>query len=261
MEGWLSKKGHIFATWKRRFFILEDRTLAYYETDDLKKKKGEYVIDGDSHVEVNSSNPMLFTLFAIGTGGQELELQASDPSEVQEWKDAFEAAKEVHVSDTHCAKSSTSSGGQKMSVRAHVSGGNKVISGVHKLTDIGLAVNLKVPREMQITYEVVGMKKGIVLQYDEHISPASDEKPRTVEAHVQAFETIVPPAVVSYPHTDGEYFSLLLVDPDRSKGKDVRSREYVQWAVVNIPGDRVSQGTTVCPYEPPAPVFDSGVHR
>lgn len=59
MEGWLQKKGHIFSTMKKRFFILEDNCLSYYETDDLKKKKGEYVLDADSHVEVDPSNPLM----------------------------------------------------------------------------------------------------------------------------------------------------------------------------------------------------------
>lgn len=59
MEGWLQKKGHIFSTMKKRFFILEGNCLAYYETDDLKKKKGEYVLDADSRVEMNPSNPLM----------------------------------------------------------------------------------------------------------------------------------------------------------------------------------------------------------
>uniref|UniRef100_A0A7S0Q8E9 non-specific serine/threonine protein kinase n=1 Tax=Coccolithus braarudii TaxID=221442 RepID=A0A7S0Q8E9_9EUKA len=33
-SGWLTKQGHIFKTWKKRWFVLEGEKLKYYKTDD-----------------------------------------------------------------------------------------------------------------------------------------------------------------------------------------------------------------------------------
>lgn len=259
MEGWLQKKGHIFSTWKRRFFILEDRTLSYYETDDLKKKKGEYVIDADSRVELNSTNQKMFILYAIGSGGQELELLASEQKDVTAWKEALERAREIHVAESALVNASLQKTGQAP-VGVKGTGGSKVISGIHLLTDIGISPNLKVSCEMQICYEVMGMRGGALLQYDEHISPASDEKSREVKCYVSSFETAFAP-VVRYPHEEGDFYTLLLLDPDHPSALLPSLREHVLWAVVNIPGDQVRQGTVVCPYQAPVACYMSGAHR
>jgi hypothetical protein len=233
MEGWLQKKGHIFSTLKKRFFVLEDRTLSYYETDDLKKKKGEYVLDADSRVEINTSNPLMFTLFAIGSGGQELELLATEQSQVGEWKRAFESARALFVDESTQVQQSLEKNGLQVPLRMKGSGGQKGVSGVHVLTDIGISNTLKVSHEMQITYEVIAHRNGVVLQYDEAVSPASEELPRSPKGYLQAFETASAPAVVKYSHTEGEFYTLLLVDLDFPSVQNPLFREHVKWVSVS----------------------------
>lgn len=55
--------------------------------------------------------------------------------------------------------------------------------------------------------------------------------------------------------------TLLLVDPDEPCRTQPTDREHILWAVTNIPGTEVSQGEVLLSYEPPAPAFNSGLHR
>ena len=38
--GYLTKLGHVFKTWKRRYFVLQDTKLSYYESESSGKAKG-----------------------------------------------------------------------------------------------------------------------------------------------------------------------------------------------------------------------------
>ena len=231
MEGWLQKKGHIITSWKKRFFVLEGQTLKYYETDDLKKEKGQYVIDENSRVELHTSDSLKFTLFAIGSGGQELELLAKKREDVTAWKNALEQSKEEYVT-----KLQQQSKSGVVEIRSSVgavtrisgSGGQAEVSGVHNLLDIGIPNNIKISHEMRIVYEVLGQREGVLLHYDEIIHPASSEESRRPDNHVQSFETSNCPAV-EYPHEEEEYYTLLLVDPDYPSVQSPLYRERVHW--------------------------------
>lgn len=91
MEGWLTKKGHLFKTWKRRWFVLDTSkgfVLNYYEKENKKSLKGTYILSGSSHItrtddERGHSN--LFVLHATGSGGDELVMSADSPEEMQDW--------------------------------------------------------------------------------------------------------------------------------------------------------------------------------
>lgn len=118
------------------------------------------------------------------------------------------------------------------------SGGDHVISGVHGLTDIGIPNNLKVSYEMQVTYEVLGQRNGVVLQYEEVVSAASDEICRAEKRYLQAFEVATPPQLrylsPSQAHEQQEageekFYSLLLVDPDYPSVQNPLFREHVHW--------------------------------
>jgi len=57
------------------------------------------------------------------------------------------------------------------------------------------------------------------------------------------------------------HFTLLLSDPDCPSRVNHSMREFVHWVVVNIPGDRISEGVEVLPYLAAAPPPGSGLHR
>lgn len=44
-KGWLTKQGGFVKNWKRRFFVLENNRLSYYDKEDLKKKRGTIDLD------------------------------------------------------------------------------------------------------------------------------------------------------------------------------------------------------------------------
>lgn len=61
--------------------------------------------------------------------------------------------------------------------------------------------------------------------------------------------------------TEISYFTLVLSDPDCPSRVAHNMREFVHWAVINIPGDRICDGCEVLPYVPIAPPPGSGLHR
>jgi len=42
VKGWLTKRGHIVKNWLKRYFILTQTSISYYEDEKLSQKKGEY---------------------------------------------------------------------------------------------------------------------------------------------------------------------------------------------------------------------------
>ncbi|KAJ1414301.1 phosphatidylethanolamine-binding protein, partial [Ochromonadaceae sp. CCMP2298] len=56
-------------------------------------------------------------------------------------------------------------------------------------------------------------------------------------------------------------YCLLLVDLDSPSRKEPSMREYVHWALLNIPGNDLQRGVEVAAYQGPAPSKGSGQHR
>lgn len=72
-------------------------------------------------------------------------------------------------------------------------------------------------------------------------------------------ETATPP-LIYYPEDLGKGpYTLILVDPDSPDPKDPIYKEWIQWMIVNIPGNQINLGRTVLPYQPPIP--PRGTHR
>eukprot|EP01097_Dermamoeba_algensis_P000096 TRINITY_DN1033_c0_g1_i1.p1 TRINITY_DN1033_c0_g1~~TRINITY_DN1033_c0_g1_i1.p1 ORF type:complete len:436 (-),score=185.52 TRINITY_DN1033_c0_g1_i1:170-1444(-) len=44
--GWLTKQGHIFKSWKKRYFVMKDKRLYYFEGTDSKKAQGIIFLEG-----------------------------------------------------------------------------------------------------------------------------------------------------------------------------------------------------------------------
>jgi hypothetical protein len=198
-NGWLEKKGHIISSSKKRFFILENRVLKYFTSDDLSNKKGEYVIDAHSRVELSKTNPLVFTLYAKGSGGTELELKAKTIEEVLEWKNILENCRNNIdlVNDYNSSKI-------PMAIM-------KDISPFHQLQDIGISPSVA------------------VLQYDEIVLPASEELQRDKNKYLMAFEVSSPPSSIRYPHEKNHFYTLILLNPDYPDSSRPEFKEYIHW--------------------------------
>lgn len=57
VEGWMYKQGHIIKNWKRRWFVLEERTIKYFATPTSAKPKGTIVLVPDTEVFVEARYP------------------------------------------------------------------------------------------------------------------------------------------------------------------------------------------------------------
>lgn len=57
VEGWMYKQGHIIRNWKRRWFVLEERTIRYYATPTSAKPKGTIVLVPDTEVFIEARYP------------------------------------------------------------------------------------------------------------------------------------------------------------------------------------------------------------
>lgn len=66
---------------------------------------------------------------------------------------------------------------------------------------------------------------------------------------------------ISYPNDKDKFYTLVLTDPDAPARSNPLFREFIHWVVTDIPGDDVSNGTTVVDHLGPAPPHDSGLHR
>jgi phosphatidylethanolamine-binding protein (PEBP) family uncharacterized protein len=60
---------------------------------------------------------------------------------------------------------------------------------------------------------------------------------------------------VSFAHRPRTWYTLALVDPDARGGLKIH------WLVETIPGDDVSHGTTIVPYQGPKPPKNTGIHH
>ena len=89
MQGYLSKEGHLFKTWKTRFFHLDGCELKYYDSDSKTKLKGRYVINVESKcniVDDHKGKQNLFALQAKGDNSSDIILlSAASADEKMQW--------------------------------------------------------------------------------------------------------------------------------------------------------------------------------
>ncbi|KAH7717704.1 OV-16 antigen, partial [Aphelenchoides avenae] len=57
------------------------------------------------------------------------------------------------------------------------------------------------------------------------------------------------------------FYTFMMVDPDAPSPNDPSLRSWVNWLVVNIPGDSIAQGEVILPYDGPTPALGTGLHR
>ena len=65
--------------------------------------------------------------------------------------------------------------------------------------------------------------------------------------------TLTAPSVTYQANSGEDLYTLVIWDPDAP------NPSFLHWLVVNIPEDRISEGTVIQPYHPPTP--PSGIHR
>ncbi|CAD6216172.1 GSCOCG00004390001-RA-CDS [Cotesia congregata] len=66
---------------------------------------------------------------------------------------------------------------------------------------------------------------------------------------------------IYYPFQDGEYYFFVLTGPDAPGDSYETMPEFWHGAIVNIPGDRISEGETLMGYMTPSPPDDNFYHR
>nr|XP_014089745.2 protein D3 [Bactrocera oleae] len=66
---------------------------------------------------------------------------------------------------------------------------------------------------------------------------------------------------VSWEAEDNALYALFMVDPDAPSRAEPTNREILHWLVINIPGNKVTEGQTVAEYIGSGPAEESGLHR
>jgi len=87
-DGWLTKQGGSIKTWKKRYFVLKDKTLYYYKTQKDSQITGKIDLEPTSLVkeEQGKKKP---NLFSITTAKRIFFMFADKPEEVKGWVDAI----------------------------------------------------------------------------------------------------------------------------------------------------------------------------
>ncbi|ALC46812.1 CG17919 [Drosophila busckii] len=67
--------------------------------------------------------------------------------------------------------------------------------------------------------------------------------------------------VVEWTAQPGEYYALIMTDPDAPSRAEPKFREFKHWVVVNIPGNDLSKGDVLAGYVGSGPPKDTGLHR
>lgn len=97
-EGFMMKRGDSIKTWKKRYFILANGTLDYYQTNNIKTRKGSITIYRTASVEVVQDVKFSFSI-STEMGGRRYFITAKDQEDVDGWiQDLTAAMKEAGAS-------------------------------------------------------------------------------------------------------------------------------------------------------------------
>jgi hypothetical protein len=81
-EGFLFKRGAHNSSWKRRFFVLRGRELAYFELPSDRVPKGFIDAGGESGMSTNESEPHCFH---VRSGDRRFQLRAANELDMDGW--------------------------------------------------------------------------------------------------------------------------------------------------------------------------------
>lgn len=86
LEGWLLKRGKAMKSVRRRYFVLDDEFLRYFESESKATCKGEISLSAQSRVlTANTLNGAPAFAVTYGPGDDMIVLAAESPQERQEW--------------------------------------------------------------------------------------------------------------------------------------------------------------------------------
>ncbi len=96
-EGFLTKQGHKRKNWKKRWFVLKDNELSYYEQRGDEDAKGRIPLDDPTvSVQALSGGPYPF-MFEVTIGDVPYAMYAQDEKERCEWIDTIERVIQKNV--------------------------------------------------------------------------------------------------------------------------------------------------------------------
>lgn len=88
-EGWCTKLGYVFKTWKRRWFVLNGTKISYYTSPDGKLKGTISLIDSKVQLDTNSKKP---NSFKISTPNRTYYIYTNTEDETASWINAIKIA-------------------------------------------------------------------------------------------------------------------------------------------------------------------------
>ncbi|CAH1117551.1 unnamed protein product [Phaedon cochleariae] len=113
----------------------------------------------------------------------------------------------------------------------------------------------KIFKDNQIVPDVISVAPGKLLEVkyksNVEVKLGNELRPKQVQEAPE----------VKYEADAGDYYTLLLTDPDAPSRKNPTVREFSHWLVVNIPGSKVSEGDNIREYMGSAPPEGTGLHR
>jgi hypothetical protein len=236
LEGYLSKQGHIFQSWNRRYFLLTAQKLSYYTDSQKKKLKGEYLFNSSSSVQrcdAIDKHLYLFQLHAEGTGGTTLLMEAENEQILEMWQQKINEVLEKYHStlsiETEPPPPSTKY--QLLQTSPQL------------FQDLGISASYEFVTQLKIQYNEISLSQGLeylpsLLQSEPQVH--TETLPRSPETH---------------------YLSLFMIDIDSPSPSEPLYRDFVHWVVVNIAQNTAHSGEVIVPYLPPCPPFASGPHR
>eukprot|EP00033_Pygsuia_biforma_P002843 GCRY01003137.1.p1 GENE.GCRY01003137.1~~GCRY01003137.1.p1 ORF type:complete len:364 (+),score=32.71 GCRY01003137.1:125-1093(+) len=92
-DGWLEKRGHLFKTWRRRWFVLKDSYVYYYEDPAAKQAKGFFTLKGAKfRIPLMTEKCYKENCLEIVTASKTYYLAATSFSELHSWIEVFRNA-------------------------------------------------------------------------------------------------------------------------------------------------------------------------
>ncbi|XP_058797988.1 protein D2-like isoform X2 [Phymastichus coffea] len=67
--------------------------------------------------------------------------------------------------------------------------------------------------------------------------------------------------LIEWNFDSSKFYTLILNDPDAPSRENPQMREFLHWAIVNIPGNDFAKGDTLAKYIGAGPPKDTGLHR
>eukprot|EP00026_Physarum_polycephalum_P007405 Phypoly_transcript_07465.p1 GENE.Phypoly_transcript_07465~~Phypoly_transcript_07465.p1 ORF type:complete len:285 (+),score=41.75 Phypoly_transcript_07465:53-907(+) len=108
-EGWLTKQGEHYRTWKRRWFVLKGKQLVYFESQKDSEQKGIVDLDASSLVQDERDRDKKHRLmFSVSTARRVFFIYAESVTEMQQWMEAIRnnVSKLSNVSPATASRSS-----------------------------------------------------------------------------------------------------------------------------------------------------------